>query len=81
MATVRPPPELRDVGQGSLIDPDILLALDQAITAGACRRAAARNPDQALSWNALAEAGRLKAMAHLRAWAVTRAEPIGRSRG
>jgi hypothetical protein len=65
---------------GGEVAPELFMALEAAITAGACRRAAALNPDRAMIWNAVAEARRGEAIVHLRAWAIARAKPVGRSR-
>lgn len=74
------PPELREVRIGSPIAPELASALECALAAGACRRAAVLNPDSRMTWLAVAEAKRKDALAHLREWAMTVAEPIGRSR-
>lgn len=62
------------------INPDLALALEAALAAGACRRAAALNPESRMTWLAVAEAKRRDAIGHLRMWVVSVAEPVGRSR-
>jgi hypothetical protein len=73
------PPELRDRRMGSHISPDLAQALEHAITAGACRRAAALNLEGEMQWRALAEAQRRMALARLRLWAVSWARSGKRS--
>lgn len=38
------------------LDPQVLVAINHAISAGACRVAARINPNHAATWNAVAEA-------------------------
>ena len=42
------------------------MALEAALAAGACRRAAVLNPESAMTWIAVAEAKRRDALGHLR---------------
>ena len=69
-----------DFIEPAFIAPELALALEAALAAGACRRAAVLNPESAMTWIAVAEAKRRDAMGHLREWAMTVAEPVGRSR-
>jgi hypothetical protein len=62
------------------IAPELMLALEAALAAGACRRAAVLNPESRMTWLAVAEAKRRHALGHLREWAATVAEPVGPSR-
>ena len=71
--------QARPIAPGE-IAPELVLALEAALAAGACRRAAALNPESRLTWLAVAEAKRRDALGHLREWAMTVAEPVGRSR-
>lgn len=57
---------------GSKADEALREAIEHAITAGACRRAATVNPDQYATWNAVAEARRREAIQTLKRWAVAR---------
>ena len=69
-----------DTAPEAQINPDLALALEAILAAGACRRAAVLNPDSRLTWLAVAEAKRRDALGHLRDWAISMAEPVGRSR-
>ena len=71
--------QARPLARGE-VAPELLLALEAAITAGACRRAAVLNPDSRMVWTAVAEARRADALQHLRDWAINQAKPVGRSR-
>jgi len=62
------------------VAPELMLALEAILAAGACRRAAVLNPDSRMTWLAVAEAKRRDALQHLREWAMTVAKPVGRSR-
>lgn len=73
-------PELREGREGSHIAPELAAALEAALAAGACRRAAVLNPDSRMTWLAVAEAKRRDALGHLREWAASVATPVGRSR-
>ena len=71
--------QARPLARGE-ISPELMMALEAALAAGACRRAAVLNPESRLTWLAVAEAKRRDALGHLREWAMTVAEPVGRSR-
>ena len=71
--------QARPLARGE-VAPELILALEAALAAGACRRAAVLNPDSRMTWLAVAEAKRRDALGHLREWAMTVAEPVGRSR-
>ena len=71
--------QARPLARGE-IAPELMMALEAALAAGACRRAAALNPESRMTWLAVAEAKRRDALGHLREWAMTVAEPVGRSR-
>ena len=71
--------QARPLARGE-IAPELVMALEAALAAGACRRAAVLNPESRLTWLAVAEAKRRDALGHLREWAMTVAEPVGRSR-
>lgn len=71
--------QARPLARGE-VAPELVMALEAALAAGACRRAAVLNPDSRMTWLAVAEAKRRDALAHLREWAMTVAEPVGRSR-
>ncbi|WP_426032846.1 hypothetical protein [Caulobacter sp. DWP3-1-3b2] len=71
--------QARPLARGE-IAPELMMALEAALAAGACRRAAALNPESKLTWIAVAEAKRRDALGHLRMWAVSVSEPVGRSR-
>jgi hypothetical protein len=71
--------QARPLARGE-VAPELMMALEAALAAGACRRAAVLNPGSAMTWIAVAEAKRRDALEHLRVWAMTVAEPVGRSR-
>lgn len=71
--------QARPLARGE-IAPELMMALEAALAAGACRRAAVLNPDSRMTWLAVAEAKRRDALGHLREWAASVAEPVGRSR-
>jgi hypothetical protein len=71
--------QARPLARGE-VAPELVMALEAALAAGACRRAAVLNPDSRLTWIAVAEAKRRDALGHLREWAMTVAVPVGRSR-
>jgi len=71
--------QARPLARGE-VAPELILALEAALAAGACRRAAVLNPASRMIWTAVAEAKRRDALGHLRDWAATVAQPVGRSR-
>lgn len=71
--------QARPVARGE-VAPELILALEAALAAGACRRAAVLNPASRMTWIAVAEAKRRDALEHLREWVMTVTEPVGRSR-
>lgn len=71
--------QARPLARGE-IAPELVMALEAALAAGACRRAAVLNPASKLTWLAVAEAKRRDALEHLRMWTMTVTVPVGRSR-
>lgn len=71
--------QARPLARGE-VAPELVMALEAALAAGACRRAAVLNPESAMTWIAVAEAKRREALDHLREWAMTVAKPVGRTR-
>lgn len=66
------PPELHEVRAGSQIHPDLALAVEHAIAAGACRRSAALNPADRAMWRAIADSQSRKAIERLNAYLAAR---------